>query len=573
MFRIFKKRNLTIVAFIIGLMLISFLTTMVYANQQNAFLEGYNHGTVFQKNIQNNVENFLTELNSKGYSIDELKGKAKEIEDLYTNIVPEKIEWMKGVADSTSIDYNNILLLNCFDKLTSTTAECTSFMAQGKATQEGVTIIAKNRDLGADSINCVELHEHRYPGEDSYQAAYIDIPQVEETYKFIGTKSVGRWGFGQGINEFQVSIIDNDAGSMDELSYTKGLHDNDYIRLALERSKTAREAVDVIGELTEKYSQAWNGIDFIIGDPNEAWLMEVTGYQWVAKKYTDTVMAIANQFQLTDNYDLASKNLINYALEQGWIDKEVPKINFREVYGAKDLYPGPDDEKIHKWPIYTSQIRQERAIELLNGKIGELTERDIISFLQDHYDKVKLENGTEVDMHQVPYYSSENFGKIGQSSIRTICHHGLTGKTCSSSVMVSRPGTPNELGIMWTSLGQPCQSIYVPFYVGINSIAECFTDAEDVSKFYLIRDYAFGEYKKYQSAIKGIFGSGQKANYFLESIMRKEATEDFKAGNADVAKQELTDFCSERATEALHEADTVLDKMTGAAVKAQSWSR
>jgi len=84
--------------------------------------------------------------------------------------------------------------------------------------------------------------------------------------------------------------------------------------------------------------------------------MEVTGYNWVAKKYTDTVMAIANQFQLTDNYDLASKNLVSYALEQGWIDKEVPKINFREVYGAKDLYPGPDDKKSSKNGLYI-QVR------------------------------------------------------------------------------------------------------------------------------------------------------------------------------------------------------------------------
>lgn len=572
MFRVFRKRNLIIVTLIIGLMLTSVLTTIAYADYQNCFLEGYNHGTTFQGNIQTTVDNFLTELESQGYIIDELRAKAKEIENLYTEIIPEKIEWMKGVAVSTLIDYNDILLFNCFDKLTSLTTECTSFLAQGEATKDKVTIISKNRDLGSDSINCVELHEHRYPGECIYRAAYIDIPQEEETYKFIGVKSVGRWGFGQGINEFQVSIVDNDAGSMDELSYIKGLHDNDYIRLALERSKTALEAVDVIGELTEKYGQAWNGIDFIIGDPNEAWLMEVTGYQWVAKRYTDTVMAIANQFQLTDDYDLASENLISYALEQGWIDKEVPKINFREVYGAKDLYPGPDDVKIQKWPIYTSQIRQERALELLKGKMGELTEMDLISFLQDHYDQVKLEDGTEVDMHQIPYYSS-NFDKIGQSFIRAICHHDIKGKTCSSSVMVSRPETPNELGIMWTSLGQPCQSIYVPFYVGINSIAECFTNAKDVSKFYLIRDFAFGDYTKYQPAIRGVFDSGQMTNYFLESAIRKQAIEDFEVGNADVVKQKLTDFCYERAMEALHEAEVVLDKMTEATVKSQSWSR
>jgi len=569
---IVRKRNLLILALVVSLILILSLTTGIYASQDSYFVEGYNHGIAFQGKVQKAIENFLNELDSRGYSINELRTKAEKLEQLYMEVIPEKVEWMKGVSDSTGIDYNDILLFNCFDKLTSTTTECTSFMAHGKATKEGVTIIAKNRDLGADSINCVELHEHRYPEEDTYRAAYIDIPQVDETYKFIGVKSVGRWGFGQGINEFQVGIIDNDAGSMDELSYTKGLHDNDYIRLALERAKTAREAVDIIGNLTEKYSQSWNGITFTIGDPNEIWLLEVAGYQWVAKKFTNTVMAIANQFELTDNYDLSSENLVSYALEQGLIEEEVPKINFIEVYGARDLYPGPDDEKVQKWPIYTSQIRQERAIELLNGKIGELTEKDFILFLQDHYDNVKLEDGSIVNMNQIPFYST-NFESIGQSFVRAICHHDISGKTGSSSVIISRPGVPNELGTMWTSLGQPCQSIYVPFYVGVNSVPESFSNAQDLAKFYLIRDFAFGEYTKYQPAIKEVFDPGQKMNYFLEASVRQQVIEDFKAGNVDVAKNKLTEFCYERAMDALYRADIVLEKMVDITVAGQSWSR
>lgn len=329
----------------------------------------------------------------------------------------------------------------------------------------------------------------------------------------------------------------------------------------------------MLGKLTEKYGQCNCGLERFIGDPNEAWLMEVASHQWVAKKLTDTVMCVANQFQLTDNYDLASKNLVSHALENGWIDKEVPKIKFREVYGGKDVDPGPGVERVHEWPIYYSRVRQERGTELLKGKIGELTASDIISFMKDHYDKVKLKDGTEVNMHQLPFYSSD-FEKIGQSSsIRAICHHGLTNKTCSSSVMVSRPGVPNELGIIWNALGSPCQSIYVPFYVGINSIEESFTNIKGVSKFYLIRDFAFGEYKKYKPIIDEVFGSGQKTNYFLESKIRQQVIEDFKAGNADIAKQKLTDFCHNRATVALYEADVVFDKMLDVIVKGQGWSR
>jgi len=185
-------------------------------------LEGYNHGTAFQGKIQTTIGNFLAELDSKGYSIDELRIKAKEIENLHREVIPEKIEWMRGVADSTSIDYNNILLFNCFDKLTSPASACTAFLAQGEATKDGVTIISKNRDPGADAINCIQLHERRYPSGNTYKGKWINIPQVEETYKFIGVGSAGRWGYGQGINKFQVSIINTDVGTMKEVVCTEG---------------------------------------------------------------------------------------------------------------------------------------------------------------------------------------------------------------------------------------------------------------------------------------------------------------------------------------------------------------
>ena len=398
------KKKLLIFLFLISFTTFLFIT--IGFGDNYSFLNGYRHGLEYKLNIIKSLDNFYTGLKAHGYNPDKLIKIAKEIEKKYLEIIPEKVEWMKGVSKATGIPYNEILLFNCFDKLASPTSECTSFLAHGKATKNGVTLIAKNRDLGADSFNAVELIPHRFPTEKNYRAAYITIPQVKETYKFIGVKSVGRWGFGQGMNEFQVSIVDNDGASMDELAYLKGLHDNDYIRLALERAKTAREAVDVVARLTEKYGQAWNGIIFAIGDPNEVWVMEVAGYRWVAKRYKNTIMAIANQFQITDDYDLSSPDLVSYAIKQGWVPDGTKKINFRIVYGAANPYPGPKEKKIHKWPLYTSQVRQQRAMQLLRNKLGDLTYQDFIAFQKDHYNEVKLEDGTTVNMHQVPYYSS-----------------------------------------------------------------------------------------------------------------------------------------------------------------------
>ena len=237
-------------------------------------------------------------------------------------------------------------------------------------------------------------------------------------------------------------------------------------------------------------------------------------------------MAIANQFQITDDYDLSSSDLVSYAIKQGWVPEGTKKINFRIVYGAANAYPGPKDKQVHKWPLYGSQIRQQRAMELLQSKMGNLTYKDFIRFQKDHYNKVKLEDGTVVNMHQVPYYSS-NYKKIGQF-VRAICHHDIKGKTVSSSVMISRPGMPNEFGTMWTQLGQPCQSIYVPFYAGITEVPDSFSGAKAGSKFYAIRDIAFGEYTKYEPVIKSVFDPAQKMSYYLDSVVRKEALKAFE---------------------------------------------
>lgn len=534
---------------------------------QSSYANGYTHGQKYKSQIKTKIEVVLQELENEGYTPSELAFLNQQNDNLYSKVLLQKIAWMKGVAEATGFDYNKILLLNSLSK-----DGCTSFIAQGAATKNNVTIISKNRDLGAKSLNAVCLHERRTPAEETFRAAYIDIPQVKETYKFIGIKSVGRWGFGMGINEYQVTIADNDMASMDELGYLKGLHDNDYIRLALERAKTAREAVTVIGNLTEKFGQSWNGIAFEIGDPGEAWLMEVAGYRWVAKKYNNTVVAVANQFQLTDNYDLASEDLVSYAEGKGWItgeDIKNGKINFRKVYAAKKHYPDADEKREHAWPLYTSQIRQAQGIDLLRSINGEITVQDIIKFQRDHYNTVKTEEDETIDMEQIPFYSSKWKNKI--SYPRQICHHGIGGKTIASAVMVSKPNSYNEFGTMWTQLGQPCESTYIPFFVGATSVPGSYTTAEAAVKFESIRVRAFGHYKTMHPVIREVFDPFEKMTFQEVLSVEKKAVALLKAGKPDAAKNILTSFTSDKAARALKLVDIVQARMTDAAVDAQSW--
>jgi len=100
---------------------------------------------------------------------------AKENETLLATILPEKLEWMHGVADGSRIRYDDILIYNTADRLmTGFVGECTTFIAQGNVLASGGgSLIAKNRDLGPNEI---------------YKAAYIDIPQAPRTYSFVGSR-------------------------------------------------------------------------------------------------------------------------------------------------------------------------------------------------------------------------------------------------------------------------------------------------------------------------------------------------------------------------------------------------
>jgi dipeptidase len=257
---------------------------------------------------------------NRGVDYASVLAAARRREVLALQVLPEKVEWMRGVADGSGIPYEDILVYNTADRLmTGFVGECTTFLANGKVLAAGAgSIISKNRDLGPTTISEVAKEVGReHASTEMYKAAYIDIPQASRTYSFVGSRSAGRWGYGMGINEFQVIVSDNDAPTRDELAFTNGLHDNDYVRLILERARTAREGVDILTKLTEKYGQAWNAIMFEIGDPQELWVVEITGTRWAARRYQDTYTARSNQFQITDDYERCSQDLVSFAQSQG----------------------------------------------------------------------------------------------------------------------------------------------------------------------------------------------------------------------------------------------------------------
>ena len=170
---------------------------------------------------------------------------------------------------------------------------CDSMIAAAPASATGNIIYAKNSDRPLNEAQPLVYFppaDHE-PGE-IVQTSFIKVPQVAHTYGVIGSKLDTFFGCEHGINEWGL-VIGNEQVSGKEIPERRwGLIGMDILRLTLERTKTAREAIDCIVDLLETYGTGGDptvripyfNTNLIIADPNEAYQFESHQRDWVCKK-------------------------------------------------------------------------------------------------------------------------------------------------------------------------------------------------------------------------------------------------------------------------------------------------
>ena len=192
--------------------------------------------------------------------------------------------------------------------------------------------------------------------EATLPARLSEIPQVPETFRFLTMNYTSYAGFpapltNGGLNEHQVAIRDIWSPSRRELvamtpAGQSGPNYSDLARLALERARTAREAVEVIGSLIDSHGYtSYGGNSHLIADANEGWVvLEFAGGQglWVAERlgaddirvnYPGYIDNIPADFREREDW-MGSENLISFAVTQGWYDPESGEpFNADRVYG------------------------------------------------------------------------------------------------------------------------------------------------------------------------------------------------------------------------------------------------
>lgn len=225
---------------------------------------------------------------------------------------------------------------------------CTNFIvAKGASADGSVMCTYSADDYGMYQALCHypaakhEKGEMRRIVDWDTNEYYGAIPEAPETYNVIGN-----------INEYQVTIGETTFGGREEMVDSTGLIDyGSLIYLALQRSKTAREAIGVMTTLAETYGYNSEGETFTICDPNEAWIMEMMGcgagsksVVWVALRIPDdAICGHANQsrirtFNQKDKENVMySKNVVKYARSMGWFEGDDEDFSFCEAYAKPDF--------------------------------------------------------------------------------------------------------------------------------------------------------------------------------------------------------------------------------------------
>ena len=362
-----------------------------------------------------------------------------------------------------------------------------------------------------------------------------EIEQVPHTYKTIGN-----------MNEHQLIIAETTFGGRHGLNNPDAIMDyGSLIYITLQRARTAREAIRLMDELTQKYGYYSEGESFSIADKEEAWIMEMVGKGaekgsvWVARRIPDGyVSGHANQSRITtfplDDPDncLYSKDVISFARKMGWFDGKDEEFSFRDAYCPLD-FGGLRGCEARVWSAFNilgkgkfayedgGRLVEKDSYDYVDYAMGhnpannmplwikpaaKVSVKDVADVMRDHYE------GTPMDMTQdigaggnaLPYrWRPMGFTYDGKeyTNERAIA----TQQTAFWFVGQSRGNYPDVLGgIIWFGTDDAATSYVTPIYTNSEIVPECFREGNgdmltysSTSSFWLNNRVANACYKMY----------------------------------------------------------------------------
>lgn len=389
------------------------------------------------------------------------------------------------------------------------------------------------------------------------------------------------------MNEKQVAITESTWGGCDACQGTEGLMDyGSLIYIALQRSATAREAIDVMTGLVETYGYRSSGESFTIADKNEVWVMEMIGKGkgekgavWVAIRIPDdAISAHANQariqqipFEDKENC-LYSPDVVDFARKKGLYEGSDKDFSFQKAYNPYN-FDGLRGCEARVWaffnrfadgmdkylPLVMGYEPDAEPMPLYVKPNRKLSVADVQNMMRDHYE------GTPMDMtkdrgagaYSVPYrWRPMGFEVDGQEYVneRAIA----TQQTGFVLVAQLRKQLPDYVGgVLWFGVDDADMTLFKPMYACMTRVPESFAPGNGsmtkfswTSAFWMHNWVANMAYHKYSYMIKDIRQKQQQIEGHWQSIqpaIEARAMEIAKSDGEAAAVEFLTNYSCQLA--------------------------
>ena len=409
---------------------------------------------------------------------------------------------------------------------------------------------------------------------------YGEIPEAAETYSVIGN-----------INEWQVTIGETTYGGREEMVDSTGIMDyGSLIYVALQRSKTAREAIKVMTTLANTYGYNSGGETFTICDPNEAWIMEMMGKGagskgavWVALRIPDdAICAHANQsrigkFNMKDKKNVMyAKDVVSFARSKGWFQGKDADFSWKMAYAKPDfsgrrfcdarawsmLNHFYDMTPYLDWALGKNPDAQDMPLWVVPNK--KVSVQDVENVMRDHYEGTPLSvaDGSDIGggIWEMPYRPTPLMYKVDG---KQYFNERPVSTQQSGFVFVSqmRSWLPREIGgVFWFANDDANMAAFTPVYCSMTERPECYnTPGADALHFSKKNAYwvcnmtsnmVYPRYSLMFPTLKEVRDSLDNSYFAAQAGVEKKAQELY-AQNPQAAVKYLNDYSVEKAQQML----------------------
>ena len=409
---------------------------------------------------------------------------------------------------------------------------------------------------------------------------YGEIPEAAETYNVIGN-----------INEWQVTIAETTYGGREEMVDSTGIMDyGSLIYVALQRSKTAREAIKVMTTLANTYGYNSGGETFTICDPNEAWIMEMMGKGagskgavWVALRIPDdAICAHANQsrigkFNMKDKKNVMyAKDVVSFARSKGWFKGKDADFSWKMAYAKPDfsgrrfcdarawamLNHFYDMSPYLDWALGKNPDAQDMPLWVVPNK--KVSVKDVENVMRDHYEGTPLSvaDGSDIGggIWEMPYRPTPLMYKVDG---KQYFNERPVSTQQSGFVFVSqmRSWLPREIGgVFWFANDDANMAAFTPVYCSMTERPECYnTPGADALHFSKKNAYwvcnmtsnmVYPRYSLMFPTLKEVRDSLDNSYFAAQAGVEKKAQELY-AQNPQAAVKYLNDYSVEKAQQML----------------------